>query len=103
VVGDDKQVSPSDVGLKETDIQALSHRFLSGLPYGAHLLPGASIYDLGSTMFASDVIRLREHFRCVQSIIEFSNRQFYDHEIKPLRVPKPALLNSEWVNAPHVG
>jgi len=90
VVGDDKQVSPSDVGVKETDILSLTKRFLSGLPYGQNLLPGTSIYDLGSTMFAADVIRLREHFRCVTPIIQFSNREFYDHEIKPLRVPKPS-------------
>ena len=90
VVGDDKQVSPSDVGLAENDIISLRQRFLSQLPYGQNLLPGSSIYDLGSTMFAADVIRLREHFRCVTPIIEFSNRQFYDHEIKPLRVPKPS-------------
>ena len=90
IVGDDKQVSPSDIGLKETDIRALRDRFLTALPYGEHLLPGTSIYDLGSTMFASDVIRLREHFRCVQPIIEFSNKQFYDNEIKALRVPKPS-------------
>lgn len=90
VVGDDKQVSPSDVGLAETDITSLRQRFLSHLPYGENLLPGTSIYDLGSTMFAADVIRLREHFRCVTPIIEFSNRQFYDHEIRPLRVPKPS-------------
>lgn len=90
VVGDDKQVSPSDVGVKEADVGTLRARFLSELPYGEHLLPGSSIYDLGSTMFASDIIRLREHFRCVEPIIAFSNRQFYDGEIKPLRVPKPS-------------
>ncbi len=96
VVGDDKQVSPSAVGIKETDIKALKGRFLSKLPYGEHLLPGGSIYDLGSTMFATDIIRLREHFRCVEPIIAFSNREFYDGEIKPLRVPKP----SERLNPP---
>ena len=31
---------------------------------------------------------LREHFRCVAPIIEFSKREFYDHEIRPLRIPK---------------
>jgi len=39
-------------------------------------------------MFASDLIRLREHFRCVEPIIEFSNRLCYNGEIKCLRVPK---------------
>lgn len=31
---------------------------------------------------------LREHFRCVAPIIEFSKREFYDHELRPLRMPK---------------
>jgi len=90
VVGDDKQVSPSDVGVKETDLADLRARFLGAFPYGQHFLPGSSIYELGSTMFAKDVIRLREHFRCVEPIIAFSNRHFYDGEIKPLRIPKPS-------------
>jgi very-short-patch-repair endonuclease len=90
IVGDDKQVSPSDVGVKETDIVELRTRFLSTFPYPQHFLPGSSIYDLGSTMFASAVIRLREHFRCVEPIIAFSNRHFYDGEIRPLRIPKPS-------------
>jgi very-short-patch-repair endonuclease len=63
---------------------------LANLPYGQHLLPGSSVYDLGSTMFSQDVIRLREHFRCVEPIIAFSNRQFYNDGIKPLRVPTPS-------------
>lgn len=90
IVGDDKQVSPSDIGVRESDTNSLRLRFLNNLPYGQHFLPGSSIYDLGSTMFASDIIRLREHFRCVEPIIAFSNRQFYDSEIKPLRIPTPS-------------
>jgi very-short-patch-repair endonuclease len=31
---------------------------------------------------------LKEHFRCVAPIIEYSKREFYDHELKPLRLPK---------------
>ena len=33
-------------------------------------------------------IMLKEHFRCVPAIIEFSNRVFYQGDIRPLRVPK---------------
>lgn len=87
IVGDDKQVSPSDVGKKELGLNALRRKFLQDLPYGQHFLPGASIYELGSTMFSKDVVRLREHFRSVEPIIAFSNRHFYDGEIKPLRIP----------------
>ena len=39
-------------------------------------------------MFASDLVRLREHFRCVEPIIEFSNRLCYNGEIRCLRVSK---------------
>ena len=88
IVGDDKQVSPSDVGVREADNRMLRERFLKALPYGQHFLPGSSIYDLGSTMFAGDIVRLREHFRCAEPIIAFSNKEFYDEEIVPLRVPK---------------
>ncbi len=31
---------------------------------------------------------LKEHFRCVGPIIEYSKREFYNHELKPLRLPK---------------
>jgi very-short-patch-repair endonuclease len=31
---------------------------------------------------------LREHFRCVGPIIEYSKREFYNHELKPLRLPR---------------
>ncbi len=90
IVGDDKQVSPSDVGVREDDNQQMRRKYLRELPYGQHLLPGSSIYDLGSTMFSADVIRLREHFRCVEPIIQYSNKEFYDREIIPLRIPRPS-------------
>lgn len=88
VVGDNKQVSPSDIAVRETDIRRLHARFLRDLPFGDMLTPGRSIYDLASVMFASDLVRLREHFRCVEPIIEFSNRLCYGGEIKCLRIPK---------------
>jgi very-short-patch-repair endonuclease len=88
VVGDNKQVSPSAVGVKEADIRQLHARFLRNLPFGDVLSPEKSVYDLASVMFASDLIRLREHFRCVEPIIEFSNRLCYNGEVRCLRVPK---------------
>jgi very-short-patch-repair endonuclease len=87
VVGDNKQVSPSAVGVKEADVRMLHARFLRSLPFGDVLSPEKSVYDLASVLFASDLIRLREHFRCVEPIIEFSNRLCYNGEIKCLRVP----------------
>jgi very-short-patch-repair endonuclease len=88
VVGDDKQVSPSLVALKQSKIDQLRNRFLNNQPHSAQMLPGKSIYDLASVVFAGNEVMLKEHFRCAHPIIEFSNREFYDGEIKPLRIPK---------------
>jgi len=91
VVGDDKQVSPSDVGIKDADIRDLEHRYLREVPYGNLFLSGSSIYAWGRAVFATDALVLREHFRCVEPIIAFSSRHFYpDGLLRPLRIPKPS-------------
>lgn len=88
VVGDHKQVSPSAVGTAEEKIKELISRFLANQPHGSDMTPDKSIYDLARVVFAGNSIMLKEHFRCVPAIIEFSNREFYEGEIRPLRVPK---------------
>ncbi|WP_323012490.1 AAA domain-containing protein [Castellaniella sp.] len=88
VVGDHKQVSPSAVGTAEEKIKELVNRYLANQPHGAQMTPDKSIYDLARVVFAGNSVMLREHFRCVPAIIEYSNREFYKGEIKPLRVPK---------------
>lgn len=88
VVGDHKQVSPSAVGMAEEKIKELMARYLSHQPHGAQMTPDQSIYDLARVVFAGNSIMLKEHFRCVPAIIEFSNREFYEGDIKPLRLPK---------------
>ena len=88
VVGDHKQVSPSAVGLATQAIQDLRTRFLAGQPHGPYMTPERSIYDLTQVVFAGNSVMLKEHFRCVPAIIEFSNREFYEGDIKPLRLPK---------------
>jgi very-short-patch-repair endonuclease len=90
VVGDHKQVSPSAVGIREVRIQELIDRFLKKQPHGAEMTPDKSIYDLARVVFAGNSVMLKEHFRCVPAIIEFSNREFYQGDIKPLRIPKSA-------------
>ena len=87
VVGDDKQVSPLQVGTRSDSVTALYNRFLKELPYGASMTIKDSIYDLASIAYGAATIRLREHFRCVEPIINFSSKQFYDGEIKCLRIP----------------
>ena len=55
--------------------------------YRQAMSPERSIYDLCKVVFADSQIMLREHFRCVTPIIEYSKREFYNHELKPLRLP----------------
>lgn len=88
VVGDDKQVSPSAVGLPTQVITDLRARFLKPIPNGELMTPERSFYDLAQVVFAGNSVMLKEHFRCVPAIIEFSNREFYSGDIIPLRVPK---------------
>lgn len=90
VVGDDKQVSPDRVGLDEDKIKDLMNQYLANQVslYRSQLSPERSIYDLFKVVFAGSAIMLKEHFRCAPPIIEFSKREFYDHELKPLRKPK---------------
>lgn len=84
IVGDDKQVSPMGVGERLLETQTLIDEFLDGV-LSKHLYTGRlSMYDLASAGFGS-IIRLVEHFRCVNEIIQFSNYLSYDGEIKPLR------------------
>lgn len=104
VVGDDQQVSPDGIGLDEEKIQELSRRYLSDQAFGAELTPEKSIYDLARVAFADSQVMLREHFRCVRPIIEFSNREFYNGEIRALRLPPrskrmdPALVDVRITN-----
>jgi very-short-patch-repair endonuclease len=87
VVGDHKQVSPSAIGVPEEKIKELSNRFLANQVHGSEMTPDKSIYDLARVVFAGNSVMLKEHFRCVPAIIEFSNREFYQGDIKPLRLP----------------
>lgn len=90
IVGDDKQVSPDGVGLEEEKIRNLMSRYLANQVehYRAQMTPERSMYDLFKVVFAQSSTMLREHFRCVSPIIEYSKREFYNHELKPVRLPK---------------
>ena len=90
IVGDDKQVSPEGVGLEEEKVRSLMNRFLGNqvLTYRPQMSPERSIYDLYKVVFAESGVMLKEHFRCVGPIIEYSKREFYNHELKPLRLPR---------------
>jgi len=90
IVGDDKQVSP-DGGFLEVDkIKNLMTRYLTNQVdiFRDQMDPSRSIYDLFKVVFAQSGTMLKEHFRCVGPIIEYSKREVYNHELKPVRLPK---------------
>lgn len=89
IVGDDKQVSPEGVGFDEEKVKSLMFRYLMDQveTYRAQMSPERSMYDLFKVIFAHSGVMLKEHFRSVGPIIEFSKREFYNHELRPLRVP----------------
>lgn len=96
VVGDDEQVTPLDVGGEQQPIQDLIGQWLTDLPSALLFDLKTSIYDRAHIAFGT-AIRLKEHFRCVPEIIQFSNYLSYSGDIKPLRdsasTPiKPALV-----------
>ena len=96
VVGDKEQVTPDAVGQQLDGIQRLIATNLQGIPNSLLYDGQTSIYDLAETAF-SGVVALREHFRCVPEIIQFSNHLSYGNTILPLREPfsanvRPALV-----------
>jgi transcription elongation GreA/GreB family factor/very-short-patch-repair endonuclease len=87
VVGDDRQVSPTPPFVTQAKLSQLRHHYLGGLPFNSLLEPGESIYDLMRAVFPDSKVMLKEHFRCVEPIIQFS-MQFYPEKMLPLRIPK---------------
>lgn len=89
IVGDDRQVSPDAGFREEARMNLLADRHLGGqiADYRAALREEKSLYDLGTVVFAGGAILLKEHFRCVGPIIEYSKAQFYAHQLVPLRLP----------------
>lgn len=97
IVGDDKQVSPSSIGIEVEQTNNLLTTYLKGkIPNCDLYNPVSSLYDIAGTTFQP--LMLREHFRCVPDIIGYSNKLSYDFKIKPLREAGssnllPAVIN----------
>ncbi|ABD13096.1 hypothetical protein ThrDRAFT_03099 [Frankia casuarinae] len=88
VVGDDRQCTPPVEVTDELDrvfdrLEALLPEVPAWLRVG--FTPRSSLFTLLRTRFG-EVIRLREHFRCMPEIIEWSSAMFYrDAPLLPLR------------------
>jgi superfamily I DNA and/or RNA helicase/very-short-patch-repair endonuclease len=83
IVGDDKQVSPEYVGVDSETMAPHIKRFLNGIEFADFYGTEFSFFD-HARRFCDGVIVLREHFRCMPEIIEFSNKYFYSPEGKRL-------------------
>lgn len=83
IVGDDKQTSPEYVGVDANTITPHIKRHLNGIPFSDYYGTEFSFFD-HAKFFCDGVTVLREHFRCMPEIIEFSNRHFYAPDGKGL-------------------
>ncbi|MGM0501987.1 MAG: AAA domain-containing protein [Bacillota bacterium] len=86
VVGDEKQISPSVVGISRDKIEIFIEQHLAGLANKNIMDLKTSLYDIAKATFDGRYnLMLKEHFRSLPEIVEFSNQNFYEGKILPLR------------------
>ncbi|MGY0426324.1 MAG: AAA domain-containing protein [Polaribacter sp.] len=87
IVGDDKQTSPSALtGANDNDFQSIKNKHLEFLGDDIiQIRSDNSLFTLSKMVAGSANLALKEHFRCVSEIIEFSKYHFYDNSLKPLK------------------
>lgn len=87
IVGDDKQTSPSALtGANDNDFQSIKNKYLEFLGDDRiQIRSDNSLFTLSKMVAGSSNLALKEHFRCVSEIIEFSKYNFYDNSLKPLK------------------
>ncbi len=83
VVGDDQQISPYGVGIADAAITNLQDHYLDGVPHKHALSAQSSFYANAKIRFNQNIV-LREHFRCMPEIIQFSNDLCYAPNGTPL-------------------
>lgn len=85
VVGDDRQISPENVGITREDVERFQNEYLADIPLRDLLGIDNSLFDQAQVRYKPPVW-LREHFRCMPEIIEFSNRLSYpDQRLEAMR------------------
>lgn len=89
VVGDDQQTSPENVGTLQQEVFDMIDDHLGAIgDRRTRFAPTNSLYDIARQQFPQ-IVQLREHFRCLPRIIEFSNHQWYNDSIVALRDKPP--------------
>ena len=85
VVGDEQQISPDHVGQNREDVEYLRKSNIADLPFSDALGADNSFFDQAMIRYPTR-IRLREHFRCMPEIIQYSNNHCYRSQpLIPLR------------------
>ncbi len=85
VVGDNEQISPEMPGIVDADVESLKKKYLSDMKHSDYIGREYSYYDYCDIAFKSR-IQLREHFRCMPEIIQFSNKLSYSgRPLAPMR------------------
>ena len=92
VVGDNKQISPLSIGVPIQEVDWLREQYIADIPCKNALGSESSFFELAEILFSGRIV-LREHFRCMPEIIQFSNNQFYSATpLIPLRQYPPKCL-----------
>lgn len=94
VVGDDQQISPYGIGIPDEALSGLQRQYLDGISHVPALSAQSSLYANAKIRFSQNVV-LREHFRCMPEIIQFSNDLCYASNgtpLDPLRAYPPDRL-----------
>ncbi|MCH7878714.1 MAG: DNA helicase, partial [candidate division Zixibacteria bacterium] len=93
VVGDDKQIRPSNIGIDHDEAEHFRKQYLSGIEHSESFGLTSSYFSQAELRFPN-YIRLKEHFRCMPEIIRFSNNLCYQNApLIPLRQYPPDRLD----------
>ena len=76
VVGDNKQISPQFIGMNKDTVNLMRAGLIRDIPFCDTIGITNSFFDLASVRYKSQIC-LREHFRCMPEIIQFSNNLCY--------------------------
>lgn len=83
IVGDKEQIAPENIGTNESQVESAINEHLEDIPNKDFYNTQHSFFDLTKNYFHTN-ITLREHFRCMPEIIEFSNKLCYAPNNTPL-------------------
>ncbi|GAA0744058.1 AAA domain-containing protein [Clostridium oceanicum] len=101
IVGDDKQISPENVGVDQKTVNNLIDKYLKDIPHNQWLDLQTSLYDTALRVFPNRIM-LKEHFRSVPEIIGFSNKECYSDIVVPLRYVRSNEMFNPAINLIHV-